>query len=52
MALPIAPTPILKGEDSRKFNIQLKKNEKKRISDKERENAKEIMQRVLKKAKI
>jgi hypothetical protein len=52
MALPISPTPVLKGADSKRFNSFLKKNEKKRISKKERAKGLSIVKAILEKAKI
>ena len=50
MALPISPTPVLNGEDSRKFNLELKKNKNKRISETERLKGIALMNEILKKA--
>jgi hypothetical protein len=52
MALPISPTPVLKGEDSKRFNLQLKKSRRNRISKAEREKGIALMKSVLKKANI
>jgi hypothetical protein len=52
MALPITPTPILKGEDSRRFNEELAKSPFKKISKKEMEEGIELMKAVLKNAKF
>lgn len=52
MALPISPTPVLKGEDSKRFNLQLVKSKKKRISKKERERGLVLMRAVLKNADV
>ena len=52
MALLISHTPILKGEDSKKFNAQVKKNEHIRISQEERSKGVALVKSILKKAKI
>jgi hypothetical protein len=52
MALPISSTPILKGKDSERFNKQLKKGLKSRISKAERKKGIALMKAVLKNAKI
>lgn len=52
MALPISPTPILKGKDSELFNRQLKKNKKSRISKAELKKGVAFMRAVLKNSNI
>ena len=52
MALPITPTPILKGEDSRKFNEELAKSSFKKVSHKEMMDGIDFMKAILKNAKI
>jgi len=52
MALPISPTPVLKGKDSRRFNLQLKKSRRNRISRTEREKGISLMKAVLKNATV
>lgn len=52
MALPITPTPILKGEDSRRFNEELAKSPFKKISKTEYEEAVKLMEAVLKNSKL
>ena len=50
MALPISQTPVLKGNDSRLFNLQLKKSSRNRISKSLREKGVSLMKAVLKNA--
>ena len=52
MALPISSTPILKGKDSERFNRQLKKNKKLRISKAERIKGMALVKAVLKNSDI
>jgi hypothetical protein len=52
MALPISPTPVIRGNDSKKFNAQLKKSAKKRISKKDRQRGIELVNAILSKATI
>lgn len=52
MALPITPTPILKGEDSRRFNEELKKNYSKRVSKLDYEKGNAFVKAVLAKSSI
>ncbi len=52
MALPISHTPVLKGEDSKKFNAQLKKNSRVRISRAERAKGVHLVKAILKNAQI
>jgi hypothetical protein len=52
MALPISPTPVLKGKDSKRFNLQLLKSRKNRISKTERERGLVLMKAVLKNANV
>jgi len=52
MALPISPTPVIKGEDSRRFNTQLKKSARTRISKNERAKGIALVKSILKKASI
>jgi len=51
MALPISPTPVIKGEDSKKFNEQLKISERERISSGQLEKAMALLKAVLKNSK-
>lgn len=50
MAMPIKDTPILYGKDSDRFLNEVKKNENKKIPDKDYERAVEIYKKVKKKA--
>ena len=50
MALPIAPTPVLSGKDSERFNKSLKKGLKNKVPKKEIDKMKRLMDAVLKKA--
>ena len=52
MALPISHTPVLKGEDSKRFNTQLKKNARVRISRAERNKGVNLVNTILKSAQI
>lgn len=52
MALPISPTPILKGKDSERFNRQLKKSKKSRISKADKKKGIALMKAVLKNSNI
>ena len=52
MALPITPTPIIKGEDSRRFNEELAKSSLKKISKKEMNDGIALMKAILQNAKI
>jgi hypothetical protein len=52
MALPITPTPILKGDDSRRFNEELQKSSSKKISQSERLKGLQLVEAVLKNANI
>jgi hypothetical protein len=52
MALPISHTPVLKGEDSRRFNAGLKKNASLRITRAERTKGINLVKAVLKHSKI
>ncbi len=52
MALPISPTPVLKGKDSKRFNLQLKRSKKNRISRTEREKGLSLVKAVLKNATV
>ena len=50
MALPIAPTPVLRGKDSERFNKSLKKGLKKRVPKKRVEEMKMLVKAVLENA--
>jgi len=52
MALPITPTPVIKGEDSRIFNQKLNENYNKRISKEERERGLQLLAIVLANSKL
>ena len=52
MALPISHTPILKGEDSKRFNAQLKKSSQGRITRNERVKGMKLVKAILKNANI
>jgi hypothetical protein len=52
MALPISQTPILKGNDSKRFNTQLKKSARTRISRGERLKGMNLVKAILKNAHI
>ena len=52
MALPISHTPVLKGEDSKRFNTQLKKNSRVRISQSQRTKGITLVKAILKNAQI
>jgi len=52
MALPISPTPVIKGKDSKLFNRQLKKSRVTRISRTERLKGIALMKSVLEKSTI
>jgi hypothetical protein len=55
MSLPIKSTPVLTGEDARKFLAAIKANEDKKVSQEELARMKvnyEIMKRIMKKSEI
>ncbi len=52
MALPITPTPILKGEDSRRFNEELAKSPFKKISKEERKRGIDLVNSILKNSNL
>ena len=52
MALPITPTPIIKGEDSRRFNEELTKSKFKKISQEERERGIKLVQTLFKNSNL
>jgi hypothetical protein len=50
MALPIAPTPVLSGKDSERFNKLLEKGLKNKVSKTEVNKGKALVEAVLKNA--
>ena len=49
MAMPIKETPVLEGEDAKKFISQVEKNRKKTASKKEYEAAKNTFFKIMQK---
>ncbi len=52
MALPITPTPILKGDDSRRFNEEIAKSPFKKISQEERKRGIELVKTLFKNSSL
>ena len=52
MALPITPTPIIKGEDIRRFNEELAKRKFKKISIEDRKRGVELVKTLFKNSNL
>ncbi len=52
MALPISHTPVLKGEDSRRFNEKLNLDARRPISHEERERGRQLVKAILSKGNV
>ena len=52
MALPITPTPILKGDDSRRFNEEIAKSQFKKISQEDRKRGIELVKTLFKNSNL
>ncbi|MBN1577367.1 MAG: hypothetical protein JW913_12485 [Chitinispirillaceae bacterium] len=49
MAMPIKETPVLEGEDAKRFILQVEKNKNKTVSKKDYEAAKNTFVKIMQK---